>query len=278
MISSEHAGMVPLGEYWPPRSRRADLGETATSARTGVGGSWENTRAPRSAGRSTLRGVGDDHRRASSRPASGPAPSPRRLLPPSWCHSLPRRSCGCGRACRCGGGRTGWLGDRAEARPPAAARVVTEAAAYRFPLGCLGATLLRRSSSPAGDATSRAGPCWHYGVYLTVVLRWVDGVWRLMLAARSDSCRRTPLRAAIRALLVACAKHNDKVVEVRVRVSARTASADEPPTPTTWNCFRQMRVNPHPCDGCRLDRRPLKKSSRREIRGSKIPRRSPRRP
>lgn len=86
-----------------------------------------------------------------------------------------------------------------------AARIAAEAAAYRFPLGCLAATL-RPSSPRPGDATTRTGPCWHYGVYVTAVLRRVDGVWHLMLAARSNSCPSVPLPAAIRTFLVACAK------------------------------------------------------------------------
>jgi hypothetical protein len=89
---------------------------------------------------------------------------------------------------------------------PAAARSA-EAAAYRFPLGCLGATLNRGSSSRVGDATTGTGPCWHYGVYVTAVLRRVHGVWRLALAARSKSCPDVPLSPTIRALLVACAKN-----------------------------------------------------------------------
>jgi hypothetical protein len=93
----------------------------------------------------------------------------------------------------------------------AAARTPAQAAAYQFPLGCLGATVSRRSSSRPGEAPTRTGPCWHYGVYVTAVLRRVDGVWRLVLAARSDSCPRVPLPAAIRALLVACARNDTRV-------------------------------------------------------------------
>jgi hypothetical protein len=126
---------------------------------------------------------------------------------------------------------------------PAAARILAEAAAYRFPLGCLGATLSRRSSSRASNAT--ALPCWHYGVYVTAVFRRVYGVWRLMLAARSDSCPSVPLPAAIRALLVACSKNDIRVVrspgaavrpEERRRLGARLR--------TMLNCFRQPGVNP----------------------------------
>ena len=93
----------------------------------------------------------------------------------------------------------------------ASARMLAEAAAYRFPLGCLGATL-RSSSTRPSNATTGTGPCWHYGVYVTAVLRRVDGIWRLTLAARSDSCPSVPLPATVRALLVACTKNDTKVV------------------------------------------------------------------
>jgi hypothetical protein len=73
-------------------------------------------------------------------------------------------------------------------------------------LGCLGATLLGGRSALTDGVTNSAGPCWHYGVYVTAVLRRVHGVWRLVLDARSDSCPKVALPPAIRALLAACAK------------------------------------------------------------------------
>jgi hypothetical protein len=89
---------------------------------------------------------------------------------------------------------------------PAETGILAEQTAYRFPLGCLGVTLMSGSSLPAHDAAGRTGPCWHYGVYVTVVLRRIHGAWRLMLKARSASCPRVRLPAAIREVLAACAK------------------------------------------------------------------------
>jgi hypothetical protein len=89
---------------------------------------------------------------------------------------------------------------------PVRAGIVGEPAGYRFPLGCLGAKLSSRSSQRVDEMTNRTGPCWHYGVYVTAVLRRVGGAWRLMLDARSDSCPSVPLPTAIRVLLAACAK------------------------------------------------------------------------
>jgi hypothetical protein len=77
---------------------------------------------------------------------------------------------------------------------------VTEA--YRFPLGCMGSTLSRQAL--AGAVRSRAGPCWHYGVFVTAILRRADGVWRLALEATSRSCPRLLLPADVRAQLAVC--------------------------------------------------------------------------
>src|ERR1700730_17609649 len=104
------------------------------------------------------------------------------------------------------GGAVGELAGSATRAGDNPAGFRAEAAAYRFPLGCLGASLSGQASRGSDAATSRTGPCWHYGVYVTAVLRHVRGVWRLMLAARSDSCPNVQLPAAIRGLLVACAK------------------------------------------------------------------------
>jgi len=78
------------------------------------------------------------------------------------------------------------------------------AAAYAAPLGCLGQTI---ADGAPGDSTSRpnpASPCWHYGVYVTVVFRRVDGVWRLMLEATSPRCPAVPLPDIVRSALVMC--------------------------------------------------------------------------
>jgi hypothetical protein len=79
-----------------------------------------------------------------------------------------------------------------------AASLPAAAAVYRYPLGCLGASL-------SGDATaSRDGPCWRYGVFLTAVIHRAGGGWRLGLEAVSPRCPRISLPAALRAQLVAC--------------------------------------------------------------------------
>lgn len=74
------------------------------------------------------------------------------------------------------------------------------AAAYRYPLGCLGITLSADRSMMLG----RHSPCWRYGVYVTAVLRQVNGVWRLMLKATSPSCPAVVLPEIVRSALVTC--------------------------------------------------------------------------
>ncbi|HYB31556.1 MAG TPA: hypothetical protein VEF89_33535 [Solirubrobacteraceae bacterium] len=74
------------------------------------------------------------------------------------------------------------------------------AAASREPLRCLNAAV--SAAWPA--EIDRGGPCWHYGVNLTTILRYVHGVWRLALAARSSSCPNVPLPPPVRAQLVVC--------------------------------------------------------------------------
>ena len=76
------------------------------------------------------------------------------------------------------------------------------AAVYRYPLGCLGASL--SAGAAASDAAGRDGPCWRYGVFLTAILRQIHGVWRLGLEAVSRSCPRVFLPASVRLQLVAC--------------------------------------------------------------------------
>ncbi len=90
---------------------------------------------------------------------------------------------------------------RSRSAEPAAA-----AAAYRFPLGCLGAAIATPSGADPTGRLSHTGPCWRYGVYLTAILRKVDGVWRLALHASSVSCPITSLPASIRAQIVLCTK------------------------------------------------------------------------
>jgi hypothetical protein len=110
-------------------------------------------------------------------------------------------------------------GTRTHQHRPAGTGTLAEAGAYRFPLGCLGATL--SGGSHSYDA-NRTGPCWHYGVYVTAVLRRVDGTWRLSLEARGRSCPRLRLPAPIRSALAACVKPNAGVLHSPHLRSPRT--------------------------------------------------------
>jgi hypothetical protein len=74
------------------------------------------------------------------------------------------------------------------------------AAAYRYPLGCLGITLSAERNSMVG----RHSPCWHYGVYVTAVLAKVSGEWRLMLQATTPTCPAVTLPAVVRSALAGC--------------------------------------------------------------------------
>jgi hypothetical protein len=95
--------------------------------------------------------------------------------------------------------------DRRPAVSAAAARPIDAgaariAAAYRYPLGCLDITLSADRSSMLG----RHSPCWRYGVYVTAVLRQVNGVWRLMLEATSPRCPAARLPDIVRSALITC--------------------------------------------------------------------------
>jgi hypothetical protein len=79
------------------------------------------------------------------------------------------------------------------------------AAAYRYPLGCMGAAL-SMTSRVSVDEARPANPCWRYGVYVTAILRQVRGVWRLELEAVSASCPAVSLPAVVRAQLAVCRK------------------------------------------------------------------------
>jgi hypothetical protein len=92
------------------------------------------------------------------------------------------------------------VGSPAPAIEANAAGVARLAAAYRYPLGCLGITLSSDRSSMLG----RHSPCWRYGVYVTAVLRQVNGVWRLMLEATSPRCPGVPLPDSVRSDLITC--------------------------------------------------------------------------
>lgn len=92
------------------------------------------------------------------------------------------------------------MGSPAPATEGSTAGVAQIAAAYRYPLGCLGITLSADRSSMVG----RHSPCWRYGVYVTAVLRRVNGVWRLMLEATSPRCPAVALPDIVRSALIGC--------------------------------------------------------------------------
>lgn len=74
---------------------------------------------------------------------------------------------------------------------------------YRYPLGCMGATLSAPTRESV-DETRAASPCWRYGVYVTAILRQVRGVWHMALEAVSPSCPAVSLPAIVRAQLAVC--------------------------------------------------------------------------
>jgi hypothetical protein len=78
------------------------------------------------------------------------------------------------------------------------------AAAYRYPLGCLGEALSGIRPPVTGAGRDRGGPCWRYGVYLTVVLHSVRRVWRMGLEAVSRSCPDLSVPPFVRAQVVVC--------------------------------------------------------------------------
>jgi len=88
------------------------------------------------------------------------------------------------------------------AAPIAEASVAPEppiAAAYRYPLGCLGQAL-----SGTAAELDRTSPCWRYGIYVTVVLRRVGRTWRMALEAVSPSCPTLAVPSLVRAQVVVC--------------------------------------------------------------------------
>jgi hypothetical protein len=88
-------------------------------------------------------------------------------------------------------------------QPPIAAEPAV-AAAYRYPLGCLGEALSGVRPPVAGVDRHRGGPCWRYGVYLTVLLHRVGRVWRMALEAVSPSCPNVSVPPFVRAQVVVC--------------------------------------------------------------------------
>lgn len=102
-----------------------------------------------------------------------------------------------GRANPAQGAVTGQAGMHGAVGPPAIAAV------YRYPLGCLGASLSGGAGAPA-SSVDRAGPCWRYGVFLTAILHRVHRGWQLGLEVVSARCPRLSLPAALRLQLVSC--------------------------------------------------------------------------
>ena len=88
-------------------------------------------------------------------------------------------------------------------QPPAQGPAAV-AAAFRYPLGCLSVKIDGHNPEYATARLNRASPCWRYGVYVTAVFRHVDGVWRLVLYARSNVCPPRSLPPAVRAQVGVC--------------------------------------------------------------------------
>lgn len=78
------------------------------------------------------------------------------------------------------------------------------AAAFRYPLGCVGAAISGGDRGSSAEDPDRASPCWRYGVYVTAILRQARGEWRLALEAVSPSCPKISIPAPMRAQLAVC--------------------------------------------------------------------------
>lgn len=103
-------------------------------------------------------------------------------------------------------------------RTPARPRVATSVAAvhvagpspaadpFRYPLGCLGASVPGTDPVAAARRFDPGSPCWRYGVYVTAILRPVHGIWRLALEAVSRSCPAVSLPPRVRAQLAVCVR------------------------------------------------------------------------
>ena len=101
----------------------------------------------------------------------------------------------------------GALHGRSSAAPVAAAHMVAPRPveqAYRYPLGCLSVMIAATEHGHALAGLDHAGPCWRYGVFITVIFHRVDGVWMMGLEARSASCPPRSLPTLVRAHLADC--------------------------------------------------------------------------
>ena len=115
-------------------------------------------------------------------------------------------------------------------------------AAYRYPLGCLGITLSSDRSSMLGAPQ----PVLGYGVYVTAVLRRVNGVWRLALEATSPRCPAVPLRTPSdrRSSVAATApRRRRSPASGRVARLLRHGSDDQPGAAAACQKLNPQRVN-----------------------------------
>jgi hypothetical protein len=83
-------------------------------------------------------------------------------------------------------------------------RLERAADVYRYPLGCLGRTILAPQAAAGIARPDHASPCWRYGIYVTAILHRSWGVWRLALEAISASCPAVRLPLLVRAQLAVC--------------------------------------------------------------------------
>jgi hypothetical protein len=113
-----------------------------------------------------------------------------------------------GSGVRGGGGHAGMAAHVGRARatgPP------TVAEAYRYPLGCLGASLSGGKHASEARRPDPASPCWRYGIYVTAILRQAHEGWGLALEAVSPSCPEISLPAFVRAQLAMCLRGTSAV-------------------------------------------------------------------
>lgn len=93
-----------------------------------------------------------------------------------------------------------------EIAQPHVTRASGVAIAYRYPLGCLGASIPAGDLRAGGRRAVRSAPCWRYGVYVTAILVRSHKAWRLALEAISPACPHVSLPAAVLAQVVVCTR------------------------------------------------------------------------